>query len=81
MTREGSKMMMGGIFSCERGSLELVNIVAKLDLEVFITLLCTVDAKIGVNETNFSLFICKIVTNIINTKRSNYTTTIKNTSI
>ena len=72
------------MFSCVKGTFELVSLVTKLDLEVFIMLLFTVDTKnslIIVSETRFSLSICKTITNIINTKRSNYTTTIKSTSI
>ena len=38
-------MMVNNFFSCGRGNLELVSVVAKLDLAVFI-MLFTVDAKI-----------------------------------
>ena len=42
----GSKIMIGSMFSCVKGTFELISLVTKLDLEVFIMLLFTVEAKI-----------------------------------
>ena len=46
MTGEVSTMMTGVGLSCWRVNLELVSVVAKLELEVVIMLLFTVDVKI-----------------------------------
>ena len=46
MTREVSTMMTGVGLSCWRVNLELVSVVVKLELEVVIMLLFTVDVKI-----------------------------------